>query len=109
MLNDQARPLDSLQRLRAGISMIRGVAEAEGRDPETIAIAVRVVAHGDPIMQAGDGERRLFSGAAADVAADLSSLRQLGVIAVDFRFAQRAPDDALTAMEAFQRDVVARI
>jgi probable F420-dependent oxidoreductase len=110
MLNDQSKPLDSLERLRAGISGIRSAAEAAGRDPDSLSVAVRVAMHGDQLPpRAGDGGRRLFSGSGADFAGDLSSLRDLGIIAVDFRFEQPTAERVLQQMEAFQRNVVARI
>ncbi len=109
MLNDQVKPLDSLQRLRAGIAAIRDLAEREGRDPDTVGVAVRVVRHGDPLAPASDGDRRLFAGSADELAADLSALRELGIAAVDFRFTQTSADAALSAMQALQRDIVARL
>jgi probable F420-dependent oxidoreductase len=108
MLNDQSKPLDSLERLRAGISRMRALAEAAGREPGSVAVAMRVAMHGDQLVpQASDGGRRLFSGSGADLAADLRSLRDLGIIAVDFRFGHSTAEQALQEMEAFQQDVVA--
>jgi probable F420-dependent oxidoreductase len=110
MLNDQAHPLDSLERLRAGISKLRGLTEAAGRDPDSVALALRVPMHGEhQAPLASDGERRLFSGSHADLAADLRGLRDLGVTAVDFRFEQKQADRVLEEMADFQRDVVAKI
>lgn len=108
--NDAAKPLDSLARLRAGIAKMRALTEAAGRDPDSVAVAMRVHHYGPALPpEAGDGERRLFSGGPEEVAADLRALRDLGLIAVDFRFAYDTTDEALTRMESFQRDVVAKI
>jgi probable F420-dependent oxidoreductase len=110
ILTDQANPLDSMERLQAGIARMRAVAEAEGRDPDTVTVAMRVNVYGEGLAPtASDGERRLFSGSGADLAADLRNLRDLGIIGVDFRFSYDTVDQALGKMEAFQRDVVAKM
>jgi len=107
--NDPARPLDSLERLHAGIAKMRSLAESAGRNPDSVAVAMRVHHHGERLEpKASDGERRLFSGSGAEIAADLRCLRDLGVVAVDFRFAHDTAEKALLEMEAFQRDVVGR-
>jgi probable F420-dependent oxidoreductase len=110
MLNDAVRPLDSVGLLRAGIADIRARTEAAGRDPDAVGVAVRVAMYGGGVdPRASDGERRLFSGSDAECAADLATLRDLGIVALDLRFGQHTADEALRAMEAFQRDIVAKV
>ena len=53
------------------------------------------------------GERRLFSGAPADLAGDLRAFRDLGVTAVDFSFVAKTVDDTIAGMRRFRDDVVA--
>jgi probable F420-dependent oxidoreductase len=110
VLNDRSKPLDSLPRLRAGMEKMHSLSETAGRDSGSVAVAVRVPVHGEQAdPRATDGERRLFSGSPGDIAGDLRTLRDLGVVAADFRFAHSAADGVLGQMEAFQRDVVAKI
>lgn len=110
MLNDPAKPLDSLAQLGAAIADLRALTESVGRDPDSVEIALRVARHGQHIpVQASDGNRRLFSGTGADFATDLRSLRDLGIAAVDFRFEQNEAERVLHEMEAFQQDVVAKV
>src|SRR6516165_8690210 len=75
--------LDTLPRYRAGVARLRRFAAEAGRDPAAIALALRVKRYGEPVPErASDGERQLFSGGAADIAADLRALRDLGAGAV---------------------------
>jgi len=53
------------------------------------------------------GERRLFSGAPAEIAADMRALRELGVAAVDFSFAGPTIDATIDNMKRFRGEVVA--
>src|ERR1700761_1017658 len=60
---NNAHPLDSLPRYKAGIERLRRATEAAGRPRDAVALTYRVKRYGDAIpAQAGDGERRLFSG-----------------------------------------------
>ncbi len=81
---NRAHPLDSLARLRAGIARLRKLAADTGRDPAGLGVVYRVKRLGQGVpAQAGDGERRLFSGADADILADLRALREIGVTGLD--------------------------
>jgi hypothetical protein len=59
--------------------------------------------------RASDGERRLFSGSDADIAADFRALRDSGVTAIDIDFGR--PDAAvmLAEMRRFRSAVIAKI
>ena len=73
-----AFPLDSLKRLAAGIGKLRRLTAEAGRDPASMGVAYRIQRHGAGVPAlAGDGERRLFSGSAGDVAGDLRDLAAL--------------------------------
>jgi probable F420-dependent oxidoreductase len=107
MLNDQAKPFDSLELLRAGIDKMRAVTEEAGRNPDDLGVAVRVALHGEHLDQrAVDGHRRLFSGSSDERAGDLDTLRALGVTAVDFRFEHVTGTGVLQQMQSFQQDVM---
>ena len=102
--------LDSLPRYRAGIARLRKFAADAGRDPASIALTYRIKRYGEAVPdKASDGERRLFSGSAADIAGDLRALRDLGVTAVDIDFERPDPDASLAEMRRFKETVLARI
>ena len=102
--------LDSLPRYRAGIARLRKFAADAGRDPASIALTYRIKRYGEAVPgKASDGERRLFSGSAADIAGDLRALRDLGVTAVDIDFERPDPDASLAEMRRFKETVFARI
>ena len=103
--------LDTLPRLRAGIDRLRQATAAAGRDPRDVGVAFRVKRYGAAVPPRGsDGERRLFSGSDADVAADLRALRDLGVGHVDIDFGGRPTAAAvLEEMRRFRKAVIERI
>jgi probable F420-dependent oxidoreductase len=103
-------PLDSLPRMRAGVDRMRRMVAEAGRDPRQIAIGYRVQRHGPRVpATADDGERRLFSGAPAEIAGDLRTFRELGVSAVDMGFVGSTVEDTLADMKRFREEVAARL
>lgn len=105
-----AHPLDSLARYRAGIARMRKIAGDAGRDPMSVGLAYRVARHGEGVpAKASDGERRLFSGSAAEIAGDLRALGELGVTHVDFGFPGASAEEMLDAMKRFRDGVVSRV
>jgi probable F420-dependent oxidoreductase len=70
--------LDTPQRFAAAVERLHAAAEKIGRDPATIGLALSVPWY-DETEQRVDGARRLYTGAPADVAADISSYGTLGV------------------------------
>jgi probable F420-dependent oxidoreductase len=102
--------LDTLPRYRAGIARLRRFAAEAGRDPAEIALALRVKRYGGAVPErASDGERRLFSGSTADIAADLRALRDLGVGAVDIDFERPGADAVIAEMRRFKEEIIARV
>ena len=62
--------LDTLPRYRAGIARLRRFTAETGRDPAAVGLTYRVKRYGEAVPdKASDGERRLFSGGTADIAA----------------------------------------
>ena len=93
-----------------GVEKLRGMVREAGRDPGNFGLAYRVQTFGEKLPdKADDGERRLFSGGAQDIAADLRAFRDLGVAQVDFGFAAGTEEDTLARMRRFREDVVARL
>ncbi len=102
--------LDSLARYRAGIARLRRFAAEAGRDPSEVALTYRIKRYGEAVPdRASDGERRLFSGAAADIADDFRALRDLGVTAVDIDFERPEAAASIAEMRRFREQVISRL
>ena len=105
-----AFPLDSLKRFAAGAEKLSKMAKEAGRDPKAVGITMRLQRFGDTLPdKAGDGERRLFSGTPADLAADIKALAALGVDHLDFGFPGTTVDATLAEMQKFKKDVLALV
>jgi probable F420-dependent oxidoreductase len=106
---NNAHPLDSLPRYRAGIERLRRATEAAGRKRDAVALTYRVKRYGDALPpRAADGERRLFSGSDADIVDDIRALGDLGVTAIDFDFEHPDPAAVIAEMRAFKERVLAK-
>jgi len=107
--NPQHR-LDSMKRYQAGVERLRRLTREAGRDPAKISLVYRVSSWGKSLpARADDGERRLFSGEAIDIIADLRGFRDFGVSHVDFSFAGATADAMITDMRRFREDVLAKV
>jgi len=102
--------LDTLPRYRAGIARLRRFTAETGRDPAAVGLTYRVKRYGEAVPdKASDGERRLFSGATADIAGDLQALRALGVTAVDIDFERPDCESSIAEMRRFKEEVLSRL
>lgn len=102
--------LDSLPRYRAGVDRLRRLTAEAGRDPASVALTYRVKQYGEALPdKASDGERRLFSGSAPDIIADLTALREIGVTAVDIDFERPDAEASIAEMRRFQEQMIARL
>jgi probable F420-dependent oxidoreductase len=102
--------LDTLRRYRVAVERLRRFAADAARDPAEIALAYRVKRYGRDLPDSSsDGERRLFSGDTAEIAADFRALRELGVSAVDIDFERSDAAASIAAMRRFKEEVVTRI
>jgi probable F420-dependent oxidoreductase len=107
--NPQHR-LDSMKRYQAGVERLRRLTREAGREPSKVSLVYRVSAWGKSLpARADDGERRLFSGEAADIISDLRAFRDFGVNHVDFGFAGNTADEMIAEMRRFREDVLARV
>jgi probable F420-dependent oxidoreductase len=108
--NNPAFPMDSLKRLTGGIARLRQLTAEAGRDPKSVGVTVRFPRWGDGLpAKADDGERKLFSGTAADIAGDIKALEALGVTAIDTGFSGSAVPEILADMKRFKTEVLARL
>lgn len=107
---NNAHPLDSLPRYKAGIERLRRATETAGRKRDAVALTYRVKRYGDALPPtASDGERRLFSGSEQDIIGDIHALRDLGVTAIDFDFERPDEGAVIAEMRAFKERVLARV
>jgi probable F420-dependent oxidoreductase len=108
--SNNAHLLDTLPRYQAGVARLRQLTAAAGRDANAVALTYRVKRYGDAVpATASDGNRRLFSGSDADLIADIRTLRDLGVAAIDFDFERARADDVIAEMRSFRDRVLARV
>jgi hypothetical protein len=102
-----ARHVAALWRGRRAVASAR---RAAGRDPAEIELAYRVKRYGGDLPdRSSDGERRLFSGCTAEIAADFRALRELGVSAVDLDFERSDAAVSIAEMRRFKEEVIGRI
>jgi probable F420-dependent oxidoreductase len=103
-------PLNSLPRLRQGIERVRKLVGEAGRDPSAVTISYRVQKYGESVPAlASDGERHLFAGSAAAIAADLAAMRELGIGHVDLTFPGDTTAEIMATMQRFRQEVVGNL
>jgi probable F420-dependent oxidoreductase len=109
--NSQTKPLDTPQRLAAGIADLRRASETAGRDPATIDLALLVQDHFEwGVYKTQDGSaRRMFTGTSADMAADAAALSAIGVRHVALRLGGTSAEESVGRIERFGAEVIARI
>src|SRR5260370_37536201 len=99
-----------MKRFQAGVERMRRLTREAGRDPSKMGLAYRVTSWGKSLPDhADDGERRLFSGAAADVIADLRAFRDFGGDYLDFNFDRATADAILSNMRHFREGVLGKV
>ena len=108
--NNPAFPMDSLKRLTAGIERLRKLTKEAGRDERAVGVTVRFqrYAPGAP-DKAGDGERKVSTGSAADIVSDIKAMAALGVGAIDLGFAGTTVPEILAEMKKFKSEVMAKV
>ena len=77
--SNPAFPVGTIAQYAEYQSRVRANAERAGRDPETLDFAYSVNWYDDTQAREVDGERRILTGAAADIAGDIKALEELGV------------------------------
>ena len=103
-------PMDTLTRFKAAVSRLRELTEKAGRDPAAVGLAYRVSSHPEAQPKGSvHGERKLFTGSAADYAGDIEALREAGVTAFDFGLFGPDLDTTIDNMKRFRDGVVAKL
>jgi hypothetical protein len=103
-------PLDTLSRFKAGVAKLRMMTEKAGRDPSVVGLAYRVSANPEAQPKGTvEGERKLFTGGAADYAGDIRALEEVGVSCFDFGLFGQSLAATLDNMRRFREEIVAKI
>jgi probable F420-dependent oxidoreductase len=103
-------PMDTLSRLKAGIAKLRTLTEKAGRDPAAVGVAYRVSSNPEAQPKGTvDGERKLFTGGAADFAGDIKALQEIGVTAFDCGLFGTDAEASVGNLRRFRDDVMAKV
>ncbi len=108
--NSQTKPLDTPQRLAAGIAGVKAMCEAAKRDPKSLGISLLIqdfFEWGQHKTQDG-AARRMFTGTSADMVADTAALAGLGVEHVALRLGGGTGAEAVARIERFGAEVIAK-
>jgi probable F420-dependent oxidoreductase len=108
--NNQKKPMDTPERLAAGMGDLRRAAEAAGRAPDSIGMALIAQAPFQWTAQKiQDGSaRRMFTGSSDEMLADAATLTKLGVGHVSLRLDGASIDEAVERIERFGKEVLTR-
>ena len=98
-------PVGTFDQLADYMGRVRTNAENAGRDPATLDFAYSVNWYSDEGAQDVDGERRLLTGDAAQVADDINRLEGMGINHLMLNFPGDTADDTLAGMDRFVNNV----
>jgi probable F420-dependent oxidoreductase len=105
--NNPQNRLDTAPRLVGAVQELRRICEAAGRDPAILDVAYIALTPVDWTAQkAGDGERRIFTGDSAAMAADAAALKQAGAGHVCLTFQTGELAETLERMQRFAQEVL---
>jgi alkanesulfonate monooxygenase SsuD/methylene tetrahydromethanopterin reductase-like flavin-dependent oxidoreductase (luciferase family) len=103
-------PLDTLDRFKAGVAKLRGMTEKAGRDPNAVELAYRISSNAEAQPKGTvDGQRKLFTGGAADFVGDIKALRDAGVTSFDCGLFGPTLGETVDKMRRFRDDVMAKV
>ena len=84
--------------------------EKAGRDPKAVGLAYRVSSNPEAQPKGTvDGERKLFTGGAADYVGDIKALQDVGVTAFDFGLFGADAEATVGNLRRFRDDVMAKV
>jgi alkanesulfonate monooxygenase SsuD/methylene tetrahydromethanopterin reductase-like flavin-dependent oxidoreductase (luciferase family) len=103
-------PMDTVDRFKAAATKLAGMTEKAGRDPKAVALTYRVSSNPEAQPKGMvDGQRKLFSGGAADFVGDIKALSDVGVTSFDFGLFGPSLSATIDNMRRFRDDVVAKV
>jgi probable F420-dependent oxidoreductase len=108
--DSQTRPLDTPERLAAGIAEVKRACREAGREPASLGVALLVQGYFEwgGYKTADGSARRLFTGSSADMVADAAALSSLGVGHVALRLGGRTAEECVGRIERFGAEVIAK-
>lgn len=103
-------PMDTLTRFKAGAAKLRDLTTKAGRNPSAVALAYRVSSNPEAQPKGSvDGERKLFTGGAADFAGDIRALTEAGVTSFDFGLFGPTLAATIDNMRRFKDEVMGKV
>ncbi len=107
--NNQQMPMDTPERLKAGIGKLHRMAEAAKRDPASIDMGLIVQGPFDWARQETQDKsaRRMFTGTSVEMRADSAALAEAGVGHVALRLGGETVTEAIDRIERFGAEVIA--
>jgi hypothetical protein len=103
-------PMDTLTRFKAGAAKLRDLTEKAGRPASAVGLAYRVSSNPEAQPKGTvDGERKLFTGAAADFVGDIKALSEVGVTSFDFGLFGASLAATLDNMKRFHDDIMTKV
>lgn len=109
--NSQTMPLDTAERFRRGVAGLGEAAEAAGRDPDSIGLALLVQSFfewGEHKTQDGTS-RRMFTGTSADMIEDAEALGAAGLQHACLRLGGSTLDDTIGRIQRFGDEVIGKV
>lgn len=99
--------LDTTERLAAGYKKLDQMMEAEKRDPSKLTRAYIFFAPVEFRPEKGhDTPRRMFTGSAADLAADAAALAKIGITHLNLSFQASSVGETLDRVQRFAEEVM---
>ncbi len=98
-------PVGSVEQLSGYISRVRDNARSFGRDPSELDFAYSAGWYDDETAQVVDGERRVFTGSATQIAGDIRAFEELGVRHIMLNLQSDTLDGSLSRMDRFANNV----
>jgi probable F420-dependent oxidoreductase len=103
-------PMDTLTRYKAGVAKLRGMTEKAGRPASAVGLAYRVSSNPEAQPKGTvNGERKLFTGGAADYVGDIKALSEVGVTSFDFGLFGASLAATLDNMKRFRDDIMTKV
>ena len=109
--NSQTQPLDTAERLGAGIAHVKQACTAAGRDPKSLGVGLLVQNHFEwGNHKTNDGSaRRMFTGTSAQMAEDARALEEIGVGHITLRLGGNTTAEAVERIERFSQEVIGMV
>ena len=105
-----AHPLDTPERVAAGVARMRAAAEKMGRDPAAIGLAFLANWYREDLSRRNDeGKRFILTGSDRQVAEDAAALRDIGATRLMFNLLRPSLEQTFAAIDRFRDNVMARL